>query len=100
MPYIKEEDRVRIEDWVADCGGDGCNLVEALAGRITCAGDLNYVITRIIQTHLEYSGMCYANLNEIVGALECCKLEFIRRVVSPYEDEKIKINGDVHPQNL
>jgi len=31
-----------------------------------------------------------------LGAIECAKLEFIRRVVSPYEDAKIVANGDVY----
>jgi len=31
-----------------------------------------------------------------LGAIECAKLEFIRRVVSPYEDTKIASNGDVY----
>ena len=30
------------------------------------------------------------------GALECAKLEFARRIVAPYEDAKIKENGDVY----
>ena len=30
------------------------------------------------------------------GALECAKLEFYRRVVSKYEDQKILDNGDVY----
>lgn len=30
------------------------------------------------------------------GAIECAKLEFVRRVVSPYEDQKILENGDVY----
>lgn len=33
---------------------------------------------------------------DIQGALECCKLEFYRRVAVPYEDRKIKLNGDVY----
>ena len=30
-----------------------------------------------------------------MGVLECCKLEFYRRVAAPYEDIKIEENGDV-----
>jgi len=32
----------------------------------------------------------------VIGALEACKLEFYRRAVVPYEDKKIKENGDVY----
>ena len=38
----------------------------------------------------------YSLINEVTGALENAKLEFYRRVVVPYEDMKIKINGDVY----
>lgn len=32
-----------------------------------------------------------------VGAIECAKMEFARRVIFPYEDRKISENGDVYP---
>ena len=31
----------------------------------------------------------------MIGALECCKQEYYRTVVGPYEDMKIDENGDV-----
>jgi hypothetical protein len=34
--------------------------------------------------------------NDVIGALECCKLELYRRMVAPYENTKIKENGDVY----
>jgi hypothetical protein len=34
-------------------------------------------------------------MSSLISEVECAKLEFYRRVVSPYEDEKIKENGDV-----
>ena len=96
MPYINKEDRRRIEEAMQD----DCNLIEELASRITCAGDFNYVVTRLLHECINNWGMNYDTLNELVGAMECCKLEFVRRVVSPYEDKKIEENGDVHPKNL
>jgi hypothetical protein len=38
----------------------------------------------------------YRRINEVMGALECAKQEFYRRVAVPYEDKKIKENGDVY----
>ena len=55
-------------------------------------GELNYIITRILK---ETYPLRYFNLNRAVGVLECCKLEFYRRVAAPYEDTKIEQNGDV-----
>lgn len=60
------------------------------------AGELNYKITQTLLQYLKAQGTSYDSLNEIVGVLECAKLEFYRRAVVAYEDEKIKENGDVY----
>lgn len=60
------------------------------------AGELNYAITSLILDYTVAHGNSYQIYNEIVGALESCKLEFYARVVRPYEDEKIKENSDVY----
>mgnify|MGYP000959048219 CR=1 FL=1 len=57
------------------------------------AGDLNFLITTIC---LATGPSSYADYNELIGMLECCKLELYRRAVAPYEDKKIKENGDVY----
>jgi len=56
-------------------------------------GNLNYIITQIL---LEMRPRKYSDYNALVGVLECCKLEFYRRAVAAYEDEKIQENGDVY----
>jgi hypothetical protein len=68
-------------------------LVSAELNRLT-AGELNYLFTRIIDRQLDNAN--YARYNEIIGALECCKLELYRRMIVPYEDKKKKENGDVY----
>ena len=93
MPYIKYKDRDRIEEEVFK---DNIGLKD-LGVECKTSGELNYVLTDIIIGYMKGSGKSYSTMNDIVGALECCKQEFIRRVVNPYEDEKIKINGDVYP---
>jgi hypothetical protein len=60
------------------------------------AGELNYLITLLLLDYLKEKELSYQTLNDIVGALEGAKLEFVRRVVNPYEDQKIKENGDVY----
>lgn len=60
------------------------------------AGELNYELTMLCLEYLAQNGKCYATMNDIVGALDSCKMEFYRRVVEPYEDVKIKENGDVY----
>ena len=80
MPYIKQHRR----DWF-HLDPDG--PVEA--------GELNYLFTIIAHQYWESNGRNYQAFNDIIGSLEGCKLELYRRKVAPYEDEKIKENGDV-----
>ena len=82
MPYIKEEDRQRFQIGL-DCVKRQCPKT---------AGELNYVITKIMHEYLNRNGKCYQTMNDIVGALEGAKLEFYRKVVSPYEDVKEQEN--------
>lgn len=63
------------------------------------AGELNYKLTSLCLKYLE-GRLSYNTLNEIVGALECCKQEFYRRLCGPYEDKAIERNGDVYPKEL
>lgn len=86
MPYIKPDDRLKFDE--------GLNsLVEAL-GEKWKAGELNYVISELVW-ELFGNDKNYQRANDIMGALEGAKLEFYRRRVAPYEDEKIKQNGDI-----
>ena len=82
MPYIKQADRDR--------------LVLPTTISIETPGELNYLITALARRYLERHGTSYATINAIVGALECAKSEFYRRVAAPYEEKKIAENGDVY----
>jgi hypothetical protein len=59
-------------------------------------GDLNFQITEMCLAYIAHNGPSYRVLNDVVGALESAKLEFYRRAVAPYEDDKIRENGDVY----
>ena len=80
MPYISQEARYDIEE-----------NAEAPRG----PGQLNYVITKIVHEYMVNHGGNYQAFNDILGALEGCKLELYRRKIAYYEDKKIKENGDV-----
>jgi hypothetical protein len=86
MPYIKSEDRQRIEKDLD---------IDHLSGLIRTEGDLNYTITRLCHLFLKINGEKYSVYNTLIGVLECAKLELYRRKVSIYEDKKIIENGDV-----
>ena len=60
------------------------------------AGMMNYCISTLISKTLSAHGTNYALINELIGVLECAKLELYRRVASPYEDTKVQENGDVY----
>jgi hypothetical protein len=87
MPYIKMQDRPKYEKSLE-------TLISTLKSQPVenIDGELNYIITRILK---EAYPLRYFNLNRAMGVLECCKLEFYRRVAAPYEDTKIEQNGDV-----
>ena len=59
------------------------------------AGELNYALTMLCKEYLG-KNFNYQKLNDVIGALEGCKLELYRRIVVPYEDKKIAENGDVY----
>jgi hypothetical protein len=86
MPYIKQEMRNALADEA---------LFDNIAAAIDNPGELNYVITLLLRQYFKFHSN-YQGINDIIGALEGAKLEFYRRVAAPYEDEKIKLNGDVY----
>ena len=86
MPYIKTENRDHLEVEACEYGQ---------ANPRNC-GELNYEITLLLKRYLQRKGACYQTYNDIIGALECAKLEIYRRKVIPYEDKKKLENGDVY----
>jgi hypothetical protein len=63
-------------------------------------GELNYLITMLVDGYLQLHGANYARISEVIGALECAKLEVYRRIAAPYEDKKMRENGDVYSPKL
>lgn len=82
MPYISQNTR----DLVTPVTKDD----------IEKPGELNFAITTLCNDYLKSHGLSYTNINEIIGVLECAKLELYRRVAAPYEDVMLKANGDVY----
>ena len=93
MPYIKDHERMQYSESIKSIVH---NLnMEGLHG-LYPVGHLNYIISEIIKQTLDRQGLRYQTANSVIGALECCKLELYRRLIAPYEDEKIESNGDVY----
>ncbi len=68
-------------------------------------GDLHYAISQLIDGYLyhqpnpyddPYNGPHYQQFNDVMGVLACAQAEIYRRIIAPYEDVKIRENGDVY----
>ena len=89
MPYILDGRRPSIDAALEP-------LVEALKALGVIDGDINYTVTSLLALVFDIGEKpSYTKIMTIIGTLEAVKLEFYRRVAGPYEDEKIRANGDV-----
>lgn len=82
MPYVKQERRKEL-DFIIDC------MKQA---NITADGDLNYILYKFCKDVVKPS---YNNYKNFCGELHQCATEIERRLLGPYEDTKIKENGDI-----
>lgn len=88
MPYISTLAREEIKEFIKiDPNTIGFILKSP--------GELNYIISTILLGYIEKNGISYSTYNEVIGALECAKLELVRQYLGPYEDKKIEENGDL-----
>ena len=85
MPYILEIRRKKLKPLI-----DKITWTEDLN-----VGDLTYIFYQIALNYVKQKGVSYSVLSQVITALECAKMEFYRRKVSPYEDMKIQRNGDI-----
>lgn len=81
MPHIQKEVARRIRK-------------EAYIPSLQNPGQLNHHLTKVCQRYLIEKGERYQTYNDILGALEGCKLEMYRLKTAKYEDHKIKLNGN------
>lgn len=87
MPYIDKKSRKAIEP-----------ELKALLKKLKSIpmekidGNINYCICSMMK---ELYPASYYNYNRMMGVVACVQQELYRRMVAPYEDKKIKENGDV-----
>ncbi len=80
MPYITPEARERLDiTWLP-----------------RDEGELNYLITKLLIRYAAKSPVNYARLAGAHSAATLAAAEFYRRRIAPYEDHKIRLNGDVY----
>lgn len=93
MPYIDPEQRKRLDPSID-------SVIAAIKAEVgedlqAVAGLLNYACTRIALGVIPERR--YASIALVSGVLHNIADEFYRRYAVPYEDQKIKDNGDVYP---
>ena len=84
MPYILKTERVVFD-----------TDIDTIVRHTNTPGKLTYVIYKLCVGYLGKNGICYNNFATVSGALVCVGHELYRRVIAPYENKKIKQNGDV-----
>ena len=84
MPYIVSFRRDKMDPHI-----------EELANLVKSEGEMNYCIFKLASLLIERMGESYDNYSMCGSAMEHAKLEWYRRRVAPYEDRKIKENGDI-----
>lgn len=87
MPYIKPEERLDLD-----------LTLEAILTHLRKMppGAWTYTFYRLMHELTGRAGRVdYSAIATTLGVVESAKLEFYRRAAAPYEDLKIKENGDV-----
>lgn len=86
MPYIPDEDRKKYEPQLSE-------LRQRVNGGIP-KGDLTYLVYSL---GLEFfkGRESYTNISTAISCLQDAAEELRRRHLNPYEDQKMKENGDV-----
>jgi len=85
MPYIPQESRKDYDLALQDLDFD----------EKAKKGELTYVLYVIALRYIETKGTSYTTVSDAIGCLTDSAEEIRRRILNPYEDEKIKENGDV-----
>ena len=94
MPYIKESNREYLDKYIKSVT-DALKTKDSMSNEdiATILGDINYTFSRILGGIID--DVSYPKIAMITGVLENIKQEFYRRIAEPYEDVKIKQNGDI-----
>lgn len=84
MPYITQEKRELFDEHI-----------DAIAKNLQSGGEINYCVYRLCLEFIKQHGMGYNTSMVPFSALGAAQMELYRRVIAPYEDQKIAENGDV-----
>lgn len=92
MPYIKQEQRELVKSDIDRIANEIAKM-QFDDPEVNVEGVVNYVISRLLET--VYTTPSYREINDVIGVLECAKMEYYRKNAAPYEDQKEQENGPV-----
>jgi hypothetical protein len=92
MPYINQTRRNELDD-----------KMSALLSVVhqSTSEEMNYIISTLLQKYIEVHDekkLDYSACNTIVGVLECVKLEFYNKLVTPFQNTKLNQNGKIYKE--
>jgi len=93
MPYIKPEQR-ELLDPVIDAVAEEIIAIDRSSAESQWTGMMNYAVSRLAVKLLPARN--YNSMSRMHGVLADVPMEWYRRMMAPYEDEKIAQNGDVY----
>lgn len=96
MPYINEEERLELDENIEKmikCISETKVHLNNPQDFSNFLGRINYCFSRIIMGVMK--NVSYKNIAMATGVLENIKQEFYGRIAVPYENQKIKQNGDI-----
>lgn len=94
MPYIPKKRRAEYDEEIESLA----LKLNSLQNNDKLSGELNYVLFRLASLLCQDEDglhLGYARMAVVSSALSEAQAEFRRRVMAPYEDEKISSTGDV-----
>ena len=90
LPYINREQRKALDGLIDNLANEACKLGKDETER---AGILNYVVTRLTMMLIPQDR--YWKIALTAGVFSNIANEFYRRLAAPYEDGKMREQGDV-----
>jgi len=87
MPYIKSEERKKYEPKLSE--------ITQLINSEMPKGNLTYLLYAISLDFIKKKGESYTNISTAISCLNDAAEELRRKHLNPYEDEKIRENGDI-----
>lgn len=98
MPYITQEDRNYIDQQIISMYDGTVNLTATIlknapSGKVK--GAFNYFVMRLFCHTFDVGNAGYTDLSDSIAVMGDMEHELRRRLLDPYEDKVMKLNGDL-----